>query len=239
MKFFRAFAFLAGFLATATSFSLSGLSTLQVRKSTASCLTDKKLARESRPALSSLNMVFRRVPAGRSQGYAADKRSGRLGKIVLTELVQILRNPFCIKVTGGELNLDVISMVTVVEVEMVGDNTIAKVLVSAMGTDAEKRQAVKWLNDHSKALRFSLAQRMKHHKKVPELRFTAAALPEAMSVMSLLDQIREEREAKEATKMSAEEQAVKEVSEGMERELKVMGSEDDKALFAGSQSVSN
>uniref|UniRef100_A0A7S4KAK6 Ribosome-binding factor A n=1 Tax=Guillardia theta TaxID=55529 RepID=A0A7S4KAK6_GUITH len=232
---------LLGFLATATSFTLPGLTPLQYSKPFPSCLTDRQTVRPDRPALSALSMVFRRKPAGRGQGYADDKRSGRLGKIVLTELVQILRNPFCIKVAGGDVDLDIVSMVSVVEVEMMGDNTIAKVLVSTMGTDAEKRQAVKWLNQNSKALRFSLAQRMKHHKKVPELRFTAAALPEAMSVMSLLDQIREEREAKEAmsNQMTAEDEAVMEVSKGMERELQGMESEDDKALFAGSHSVSN
>jgi ribosome-binding factor A len=33
----------------------------------------------------------------------------------------------------------------VVEVEMTGDNKVAKVLISVVGSEAEKKTAVKWL----------------------------------------------------------------------------------------------
>lgn len=45
-----------------------------------------------------------------------------------------------------------------------------QVFVSSVGSESEKREAIKWLSDHSKPIRFALAQRMKHLKSVPELR---------------------------------------------------------------------
>eukprot|EP00290_Baffinella_frigidus_P010051 CAMPEP_0180161644 /NCGR_PEP_ID=MMETSP0986-20121125/28781_1 /TAXON_ID=697907 /ORGANISM="non described non described, Strain CCMP2293" /LENGTH=240 /DNA_ID=CAMNT_0022112037 /DNA_START=34 /DNA_END=756 /DNA_ORIENTATION=+ len=131
---------------------------------------------------------------------ATAKRAGRLGKMVMVELSQVLRSPYEIKVSGGadagDIGARVASLVSVVEVEMAGDNKVAKVLVSAVGTDAEKKACVTWLQSNARAIRFSLAARMKHLKTVPELRFAAANLPQAMSVMSLLDELRLQREAK-------------------------------------------
>jgi len=145
----------------------------------------------------------------------------------MTELMQILRSPYLIKTPKDKMNVDLVSLISIVEVEMSKDTKIAKVMISTTGTDAERRQAVKWLSENARAVRFSLAQRMNHLKSVPELRFTEARLPQAMGVMSLLDQIAKEREAKEAEKaqqvaMSLGEEAAegeRAVCEGMEREL--------------------
>jgi len=158
------------------------------------------------------------------------KRNGRVGKMVMTEMMQILRNPYNIKTAKDTMDAELLAAVSVVEVDMSKDCRVAKVMISAVGTDSEKKLAVKWLNANTRALRFSLAQRMRHLKSVPELRFTEARLPEAMGVMSLLDQITKEREAKEAKQRALEgeeEEGKMAVVEGMERELARLNENQD------------
>mmetsp|Transcript_2953 Transcript_2953/g.5448 ORF Transcript_2953/g.5448 Transcript_2953/m.5448 type:complete len:143 (-) Transcript_2953:116-544(-) len=129
------------------------------------------------------------------------------------------------------MNVGLVALISIVEVEMSKDAKVAKVMVSAVGSDTEKRQAVKWLTENTRAIRFALAQRMKHLKSVPELRFSEARLPQAMSVMSILDQIAKEREEKEAKLRALRgEDALageQDVCEGMEREMARMGEMQD------------
>lgn len=120
-----------------------------------------------------------RVAPRDAPGGSTAKRAGRLGKLVMTELVGILRSPYLLKVSAGnDVDAELASLINVVEVDMSGDNKVAKVLVSAMGNDIEKKRAVQWLNKNAKAIRFALAQRISHLKSVPELRFSASALPQ-------------------------------------------------------------
>jgi ribosome-binding factor A len=120
-----------------------------------------------------------RVAPRDAPGGSTAKRAGRLGKLVMTELVGILRSPYLLKVAAGnDVDAELASLISIVEVDMSGDNKVAKVLVSAMGNDIEKKKAVQWLNKNAKAIRFSLAQRIAHLKSVPELRFSASALPQ-------------------------------------------------------------
>ena len=178
-------------------------------------------------------------PAPRqAPGGSTAKRAGRLGKLVMTELTGILRSPYLLKV-GGDVDAELAACISVVEVDMSGDNKVAKVMVSAMGSDAQKKRAVQWLNKNARAIRFSLAQRISHLKTVPELRFSASALPEAMEVMTLLDQLRSEREARESAAaasqdgggLSAEEEGEQELLRGLQQVEGMMQVEDD-SLFA-------
>ena len=117
-------------------------------------------------AASALTMSGRRmrVSPRNVPGGSAAKRAGRLGKLVMTELVGILRSPYSIKVAGGNVDAELASLISVVEVDMSGDNKVAKVMVSAMGSDVEKKRAVMWLNKNARAIRFSLAQRISYLK---------------------------------------------------------------------------
>ena len=174
-----------------------------------------------------------RVAPRNMPGGSAAKRAGRLGKLVMTELVGILRSPYSIKVAGGNVDAELASLISVVEVDMSGDNKVAKVMVSAMGSELEKKRAVLWLNKNARAIRFSLAQRISYLKTVPELRFTASALPEAMEVMSILDQLRTEREARSPDAPQAVDESAegeREVMEGLEGLKKAMAMEDDMYL---------
>ena len=42
--------------------------------------------------------------------------------------------------------------------------------VSTVGSETEKKEALKWLGENCKPIRYALAQRMKHLRTVPELR---------------------------------------------------------------------
>jgi ribosome-binding factor A len=182
-----------------------------------------------------------RVTPRHAPGGSAAKRAGRLGKLVMTELVGILRSPYLIKVAGGNVDADLAGSITIVEVDMSGDNRVAKVMVSAMGSEMEKKLAVAWLNKNARAIRFSLAQRISHIKTVPELRFTASALPEAMEVMSILDSLRKEREERENAAaapaiMGEEEEGKQEVLRGLEQAMQQKTG--DEALFTAGRSAS-
>jgi len=184
-----------------------------------------------------------RVAPRNAPGGSTAKRAGRLGKLVMTELVGVLRSPYLIKVAGGDVDAELASLISVVEVDMSGDNKVAKVMVSAMGSDLEKKRAVQWLNKNARAIRFSLAQRMSHMKSVPELRFIASQLPEAMEVMSILDELRKEREARELASPAAQivgEQIVGEEEQGEEQVVRVLETTltNDDALFASEPSMS-
>jgi len=179
-----------------------------------------------------------RVEPRNAPGGSTAKRAGRLGKFVMAELVGILRSPYLIKVSGGDVDAELASLISVVEVDMSGDNKVAKVMVSAMGSDLEKKRAVQWLNKNARAIRFSLAQRMAHLKSVPELRFVASQLPEAMEVMSILEELRKEREAREVSPTAAqimgeEEQGEHQVIRELEKALN-----NDEGLFAAGSSMS-
>mmetsp|Transcript_15044 Transcript_15044/g.35663 ORF Transcript_15044/g.35663 Transcript_15044/m.35663 type:complete len:248 (+) Transcript_15044:185-928(+) len=176
-----------------------------------------------------------RTSYGGGMGHEAStmKRAGRLGKMVMVELMQILRSPYMIKTPKDKMNVNLVSLVSIVDVEMSKDTKVAKIMISVVGSDKERREAVKWLTENTRAIRFALAQRMAHLKSVPELRFSEARLPQAMSVMSILEQIAKEREEKEAKQEQAREEgeedaeeAERAVCEGMERELAAMGGEE-------------
>ena len=183
-----------------------------------------------------------RVAPRHAPGGSTAKRAGRLGKLVMTELVGILRSPYLLKVSGGDVDAELASLISIVEVDMSGDNKVAKVLVSAMGSDIEKKKAVQWLNKNAKAIRFSLAQKISHLKTVPELRFSASALPQAMEVMSILDQLRVEREARESRAAAAEPQVQGAEEEGEQEVLRgiesLVRSEEDTAMFAAGSAMS-
>ena len=87
----------------------------------------------------------------------------------------------------------------------------------------EKKEALKWLSENSKPIRYALAQRMRHLRTVPELRrasqyrnastllcdrlfagrFASADMGAAMGIMNLLEQLRVEREAAAAAAAAA------------------------------------
>lgn len=223
----------AGFHAPLGAASLSATRAISGR----SLLEEGALAANSRrqtcdvaPLMMSGGRRMRVAPRNAPGGSSA-KRAGRLGKMVMTELVGILRAPYLIKVADGNVDAELVSLISVVEVDMSGDNKVAKVMVSAMGSELEKKKAVAWLNKNARAIRFSLAQRISHIKTVPELRFTASALAESMEVMSILDQLRQERDlrtpAEAPLSLTEEEEGEQEVLRG----LGEMMMNDEEALF--------
>mmetsp|Transcript_48342 Transcript_48342/g.75493 ORF Transcript_48342/g.75493 Transcript_48342/m.75493 type:complete len:251 (-) Transcript_48342:129-881(-) len=208
------------------------LSTPQLLGSTGNALRNvEKLGRRACP-VSELSMVARRGMRRAPGPYdaSAEKRNGRVGKLVQNNIAQILREPYSIKVQGGKVRAELLAAASVVEVEMSRDNRVAKVMISAQDA-RECKAVVKWLQENNKALRYSLAQRISYIKNVPELRFKEANLPQAMSLMALLDEVANERKAKEAKVQAAmasqpqgpatseEEEGARAVAEGMSREL--------------------
>jgi len=140
----------------------------------------------------------RQIPRAQArQGHPGMERyGGRLGKLVMKELMGILSAPLLLKVGNENVDVELVSLINIVQVDMSADNRVAKVLVSAHGADIEKKRAVKWLNENTKAIRFALAQQISHLKTTPQLQFVAFDSASG-EVLSILDQLRAEREARE------------------------------------------
>jgi ribosome-binding factor A len=63
-------------------------------------------------------------------------------------------------------------LISVVDVDMSPDLTNARVKVSIIGDRKDKISAVRWLQSSARAIRYELAQRLRHMKRVPQLSFT-------------------------------------------------------------------
>jgi ribosome-binding factor A len=84
------------------------------------------------------------------------------------------------------------SLVSVTEVDVSPDLTFAKVFVSCLGTEEEKKQTLKILNAASGFMRRELLKRttLRH---IPELRFDwDTSIEKGARVMELLEKVKEE-----------------------------------------------
>uniref|UniRef100_A0A6U2E1N8 Ribosome-binding factor A n=2 Tax=Hemiselmis andersenii TaxID=464988 RepID=A0A6U2E1N8_HEMAN len=122
-----------------------------------------------------------------------------MGKMVMQELMSILRGPVARNIDDEMLAQAMLLKVSIVDVEMSPDVKVAKVHVSVIGEEALQKDIVAWMQENNKQLRYELAQSMKHLRTVPTLKFVSADVGAAMDVMSILDKISKERESKDGS----------------------------------------
>jgi ribosome-binding factor A len=91
-------------------------------------------------------------------------------------------------------------MVSVTNVDVSGDLQHAKIYVSIYGTEEAKAETMEGLEASKGFVRHELGQRMSL-RRTPEIIFKAdESLEKGDQILSLINQISEEREAREATK---------------------------------------
>lgn len=113
-------------------------------------------------------------------------RTERVAKLLQREVADILQQDFSQHL-----------MVTVTDVRVTKDLSIAYVYVSVMGTTAEQRQATfRHLQDQNAQIRQALAGRIRHQmRSVPELKFFLdESLERAERMETLFERIRAERD---------------------------------------------
>jgi len=82
---------------------------------------------------------------------------------------------------------DLLKATSIVDVEISSDLSYAKVYITVLGNAVAKRQVFVWLCDNIGQVRYSLAKRMRHMRRCPEI-FIKLADTQA-SLMSVMDEI--------------------------------------------------
>ena len=75
------------------------------------------------------------------------------------------------------------------EVELSPDLSFAKVYISVLGNSVEKRQIYVWLSENVGQIRYSLAKRLRHMRRLPEISFKLSDNQDRSSLMELLDEL--------------------------------------------------
>ena len=122
------------------------------------------------------------------------KRQERVGHVVRTELASILHKGF-IRFDNDPIEDELRRRINIVHCDVSPDLRQARVTVSIMsGKDRKldaiaKRRAYAWLVRSTKAIRHSLAQKMKHMKGSPDLTFVQVDVGAAVDVMQLIEKV--------------------------------------------------
>ena len=109
-------------------------------------------------------------------------RTDRVSSLLQQELGAILQKELP---RGG-------AIVTIVDVKVTGDLSIARVYVSIIGTDKQQEKAMAFLQDETKSIRMILSSKIRHHfRRIPELQFHEDHLYErANRIEQLLNEVR-------------------------------------------------
>ena len=84
---------------------------------------------------------------------------------------------------------DLLRSTTIMHVEVSPGLETAAVHISVLGNSVEKRQVFVWLCENLGQVRYELCKRLKHMKKVPEIRFKLADTQAAADLMAMMEEI--------------------------------------------------
>lgn len=120
------------------------------------------------------------------------RRSHRVGELIRREVGKIIDDTISTTYrsdTGNAL------LISVVDVKCSSDLRNARVSISVLGSSDQRREAVSYLRQSSKEIRFQLAQSIRM-KYVPNLSFVESELADATSTVQILNMLAREREEK-------------------------------------------
>ena len=90
---------------------------------------------------------------------------------------------------------DLLRSTSIMNVEVSRSLDSATAHISVLGNSVEKRQVFVWLCENLGQVRYELCKRLKHMKKVPEIRFKLADTQAAADLMATIDEISETSES--------------------------------------------
>lgn len=120
-------------------------------------------------------------------GKDASIRQARVSRSLRDELSSIICD-IDIKATSYPDD-NLLRATSIAEVEVSSDLSFAKVYVSVIGNAVEKRQIFVWLCENVGQVRYSLAKRLKHMRRVPEIFFKLSDNQQAADLVSLIDSL--------------------------------------------------
>lgn len=122
------------------------------------------------------------------------RRPNRVGEMIRREMASIVNDAFATRtLSSGEQPL----FVSVVNVRCSDDLRNARICVSVLGDDDQKKSAITWLKDNRRSLRYELAQCMRNLKYIPDLTFAESEVAEAVRTINIIDRLAQERREKE------------------------------------------
>ena len=114
------------------------------------------------------------------------RRIGRIEEQLRIELSEIIER---------EIQDPRIGLATVTAVKVSPDLRHARVFISVLGDEEERRKTMQGLNSAASYARRSLSQRLHHLRRVPELTFTYdESVEKGSRIEALLEQIKPEEE---------------------------------------------
>lgn len=129
----------------------------------------------------------KREGESKSRGGSRDAsiRQSRVARSLRDELSSIICDVDIKAVNYPDENL--LKATTIVDIDLSADLTYAKVFVSVLGNSVEKRQIFVWLCENVGQVRYSLAQRLRHMRRVPEIFFKLSDQQGSADLVSLID----------------------------------------------------
>lgn len=142
---------------------------------------------DSSVILSNLRLSAKREGESKSRGGSRDAsiRQSRVARSLRDELSSIICDVDIKAVNYPDENL--LKATTIVDIDLSADLTYAKVFVSVLGNSVEKRQIFVWLCENVGQVRYSLAQRLRHMRRVPEIFFKLSDQQGSADLVSLID----------------------------------------------------
>lgn len=133
-----------------------------------------------------------------TMGFTEGRRPDRVGQVVRSELATVLHSG---AVHGNKkISGRLLSMISIVDIDMSPDLRNARVKVSIIGDRKDKISAVRWLQGSAKPIRHVLAQRLKGMKRIPQLSFQHVDVGAAVDMMVKIQELSEERQRAEAAR---------------------------------------
>ena len=122
-----------------------------------------------------------------SSGGGRNIRQARLARSLRDEIAQIIGD-IDIKATVYP-DEDLLRSTSIVDIDLSADLSLAKVYITVLGNSVAKRQVFVWLCENVGQVRYSLAKRLRHMKKMPEISFKLADTKSTTDLMAMIDEV--------------------------------------------------
>ncbi|KAH8060212.1 ribosome-binding factor A [Aureococcus anophagefferens] len=121
------------------------------------------------------------------------RRQSRVAQLVRSELATVIRDGAFLVKTGDRVDAEVLKSTSVLDVSVSPDLRAATATITTLGDTSAKREAFSWLVKNERSVRYALAKRLKHSKRVPAVTFRKADVSAATKLMDLIDARRRRR----------------------------------------------
>lgn len=136
-----------------------------------------------------------RTGGGGGGGGGGKTRDSPQHRIKTAKVTRLLRDELSDIITSCDIRATVypedklLQTVSIVDIDLSNDFSVAKVYISVFGNSVEKRQVYVWLNENLGQVRHSLCKRMKWLRKVPAVSFALADTQASFLLNDVMDDL--------------------------------------------------